>query len=348
MKARPGCRAKCRLAPLSAVALFLGFVTFGFATPAFASNGTTVTIANQTMDGKISFPPGSWVAAGYQFSTHGTAAVTFSQAQVTLPVACEQGNKPVIGTIVVQLTTGPYTPNGTNYTPWLNENSTSPLSYQGAVQAPDICSGGSMYSNNNSGGASFSANVESIDPSSVSIRFHYAVPASAGHGQTNTDCNDASSPGATNPSVCGTPLSSTGNVTPSTGNLVNVVPAVTCVTPGVGTQYTAYFGYSNAGAAFTYPQGSSNTMTPSTLNGAEPTSFISGTVANAFNVAVTSGSATWTVAGQSATATISSTVCTGSSLPVDPLGLSLIVVIGAGVIIGVLMVRRTAKGRRTV
>lgn len=346
MKARPTESAKCRLGPMTAVALFVGVAIFGFATPAFASNGTTVTIANQTLDGSLSFLPGSWVAAGYQFSTSGTAAVTFSQAQVTLPVACHQGSKPIVGTIVVQLATGPYTPNGTNYTPWLTQNSTSPLSYQGAVQAPDLCSGGAMYSSSFSGGASFSANVESIDPSPVSIDFHYAVPAGA--GQTNTDCYSASSPGATDPTVCGTPLSTTGSVTPTAGNLVNVVPAVTCVTPGVGAAYTAYFGYSNVGAAYSYAQGSLNTMTPSTLNGAEPTNFISGTVANAFNVAVASGSATWTVAGQSATATISSTVCSGSSLPVDPLGLSLIVVLGAGVIIGVLIVRRTSKGRRTL
>lgn len=346
MKARPRWRAKYRLSPISVAALIVGVSTMGFVTPAFASNGTTVTINNQSLDGNLSFSPGSWVAAGYQFATQGTSPVTFSQAQVTLPVACHAGNKPVVGSIVVQMATGPYTPNGTSWAPWLTVDSTSPLSYQGAVQAPDLCSGGTMYSNNFSTGASFSANVESLSASPVTVQFHYAVPA--GDAQTNTDCYDASSPGATTSSICGTPISASAIVTPSTGNLVNVVPVVTCVTPGTGTNYTAYFGYSNSGAATTYPQGSSNTMTPSTLNGVEPTSFISGTVTNAFNVAVTSGSATWTVAGQSATATISSTVCTGQSLPIDPLGLSLVLVLGVGVVLGVVIVRRTSKGRRTV
>jgi hypothetical protein len=135
--------------------------------------------------------------------------------------------------------------------------------------------------------------------------------------------------------------------TPAAASSANVVPAVTCVTLGHGHNYTAYFGYSNSGSAANYPDGSSNQITPSKYDGNQPTSFISGTVTNAFSVQVHNQSVTWTVAGQSATATSSSTTCSGSSLPVDPLGLSLVIAIGLGVLIGVVVIRRTAKRKAT-
>lgn len=324
----------------------LAIVTVGLimmaSVPAYASSGTPLTISNQLTDGSLTFAPGSWVSAGYRFNTHGKAPVSFDGAQVTLPVSCTSGGSAAAGTIVVQLATGPYTPSGYSYGPWSSVSSTNPLAYQGAVQAPDLCNGGAMYSESLVGGATFQANVVSNDASAVNVEFHYAVPAGA--NQTNTDCYDASSPGALDSSICGTPLGAAGTVDPAPAG-ADVVPVVTCVSPASGSSFTAYFGYSNTGSAATYPLGTSNQVTPTSLDGGEPTNFISGTVANAFSVVVPSGSVTWTVASQAATASATSTLCAGSSLINDPLGLSLVLAIGLGVVVGVVVVRRTANAK---
>ena len=311
---------------------------------AYGASGAPLTIANQQMDGSLTFSAGSWVSAGYRFNTHGKAPVSFNGAQVTLPVSCTNGGSVAAGTIVVQLATGPYTPSGYTYAPWSSVSSTNPLSYQGAVQAPNLCNGAPMYSESQVGGATFSANVTSTDSSTVNVEFHYAVPAGA--NQTNTDCYDSNSPGALTSSICGTTLSATGTANPTPGPGANVLPAVTCVSLGSGSSYTAYFGYSNSGSAVTYPLGTSNQVTPTSLDGSEPTNFISGNVTNAFSVLVPSGSVTWTVAGQAASASASSTVCAGSSLFNDPLGLSLVLALSLGIGSGVVVIRRTARGRR--
>lgn len=325
-----------------ALLMLVGFLSV--VAPAYASSAVPLTIANQQMDGSLTFAAGSWVSAGYRFNTHGKSPVSFNGAQVTLPVSCTNGGSVSAGTIVVQLATGPYTTSGYTYTPWSSVSSTNPLAYQGAVQAPNLCNGAPMFSESQVGGASFSASVTSNDTSAVNVQFHYAVPAGA--NQTNTDCYDANSPGALNSSVCGTALSTTGTVNPTPGPGANVIPTVTCVSLGSGSNYTAYFGYSNTGSAVTYPLGTSNQVTPTSLDGSEPTNFISGTVTNAFSVLVASGSVTWTVAGQASTASTASTICAGSSLFNDPLGLSLVLAIGLGIGLGVLVIRRTARTQK--
>jgi hypothetical protein len=136
-------------------------------------------------------------------------------------------------------------------------------------------------------------------------------------------------------------------ISPAAAASANVVPTVTCVTLGSGNNYTAYFGYTNSGRSADYSDGSSNEVTPKQYDGNQPTSFISGTVTNAFNVDVHNQDVTWTVDGQSATASSRSTACSGSSLPVDPLGLSLVIAIGLGLLIGVVVIRRTAKRKAT-
>ena len=126
------------------------------------------------------------------------------------------------------------------------------------------------------------------------------------------------------------------------------VPTLTCITPGDGNSYTAYFGYSNAGSAVSYPDGSSNEIEPPKYDGGQPTSFISGIVTNSFRVSVNNGSVTWSVSGRSVTASPDSTTCSGSSLPVDPLGLSLVIAIALGVVFGVVVIRRTARRKGTL
>ena len=313
---------------------------FGSSAAAFASNGAALTIANQTMEGTLAIPVGAWIAAGYQFQTPSRSAVTFNNAQVALPVACSRGAS-TVGTIVVQLATGPYTSRNNAMTPWKSPDSKHPLAYQGAVQAPDLCAGATMY---NSTGATFSASVASAASTQVSVAFHYAVPQAL--GQSNTDCYDASSPGATDSGICGTNLSEVASVDPTPGSTPDVVPALTCVAPGLHGDFTAYFGYGNSGDSVSYPKGRENFVTPSELDGGEPTQFISGTVSNAFSVVVPSGEhASWTVAGKTAQAQSTDTVCTGSTLSQDRFGISLILAVGGGALIGALVVRRASRGR---
>ncbi len=127
----------------------------------------------------------------------------------------------------------------------------------------------------------------------------------------------------------------------------SLIPTVTCVDVTSKNQYTVYFGYSNTGSPVSFPTDSKfNRVSPSSYNGGQPTDFSSGTVTNAFSVLVTSPSISWTLSRDTVSASSTSTQCAGSSLPVDPLGLSLILALGVGVVVGVFFVTRTARRRR--
>lgn len=140
-------------------------------------------------------------------------------------------------------------------------------------------------------------------------------------------------------------FASSGGVILAQGSTSNVVPTLTCVTPGAGNSFTAYFGYTNSGASVTYPVGSQNKVTPNSLNGSQPTTFSSGTTTSAFSVVASSGTVNWTVAGQSVTAQSSSTACAGSTLSQDPFGMSLILAIGGGALVGAVVIRRATRER---
>jgi hypothetical protein len=114
--------------------------------------------------------------------------------------------------------------------------------------------------------------------------------------------------------------------------------------------FVAYFGYTNtSGSPVSYPIGSSNSITPSSLNGGQPVNFGTGTVSNAFSVTVAqAGIAVWSVNGASATATQYIVACSSDTLSADPSGLSLVFAIFGGGLVGVFVVRRTARGRRLV
>jgi choice-of-anchor A domain-containing protein len=133
------------------------------------------------------------------------------------------------------------------------------------------------------------------------------------------------------------------------GTPSSVVPVVKCVSVNSNGSFVAYFGYTDSGAAVSYPIGPTNSVTPSSLSGGQPVNFVSGTVDDAFSVTVPqSGTAEWLVNGLSATATSSSMVCSDDTLPADPYGMSLVLAIGGGGIVGTVVVRRTARGRRLV
>lgn len=131
------------------------------------------------------------------------------------------------------------------------------------------------------------------------------------------------------------------------GTPPKVVPAVNCVSKNADGSYAAYFGYTNSGSVVSYPIGSANSIAPPNLNGGQPVTFVNGTVSNAFSVTVPqSGTAVWTVNGVTATATSSSLACSGDTLSTDPFGLSLVLAIVGGGLVGAFVVRRTARGRR--
>ncbi|MHB1208689.1 MAG: hypothetical protein ACYC1I_03165 [Acidimicrobiales bacterium] len=105
----------------------------------------------------------------------------------------------------------------------------------------------------------------------------------------------------------------------------SLFPTVTCVDLTSKNEYTVYFGYTNTGSPVTHPTDSKfNRVSPSSYNGGQPTDFGSGTFTNAFSVLVTSPSVSWTLDKTTVSASSHSTRCSDSSLPADPLGLSLV------------------------
>ncbi len=186
-----------------------------------ATPGTPLSMSG-AMEGSLAFPPGSWVAGGYRF-TGGSVGVgvSFPDARLTLPVSCSKGGAPVATPISVPLQTGPWTPDGREPVPWDDlvpdnddddDDDDDGLAFQGAVRAPDLCAGKSMY---NASGATFTAGVVSQSAAPVTVQFHYRVPA--GKGQPNTNCADPTDPRATSSTACKAPLSGSKTVTPSNG-----------------------------------------------------------------------------------------------------------------------------------
>jgi choice-of-anchor A domain-containing protein len=136
--------------------------------------------------------------------------------------------------------------------------------------------------------------------------------------------------------------SSGGGGTPPPGA---IVPMVQCVTPNTDGTFVAFFGYTNSGSAVTIPIGSNNTIAPTDLGGREPTSFSSGTVSDAFSVTVPKGQVVeWVISGIPAVASSGSPNCQNSDLSADPFGLSLVFVVVIAGLVGVFVVRRTARG----
>jgi hypothetical protein len=177
------------------------------ASPAPAATPSTIS---GSMEGDVAFAAGSWISGGYHF-TGGVAGdpVTFENAEISLPVSCTPGGSAIVGNIVVPLDPGPWTPTGSGAVPWTNQSSTDPLPYEGSVQAPNLCNG-EMY---NSSGATFTADVVSENTTSISVKFHYTVPA--GVGDINADCDNPTDPNATDASVCHSPESPATSITPT-------------------------------------------------------------------------------------------------------------------------------------
>jgi hypothetical protein len=98
------------------------------------------------------------------------------------------------------------------------------------------------------------------------------------------------------------------------GLSTNVTPSFHCIVKHSSTAYTAFFGYvNNEATAVTIPVGSGNLVTPVPAH-AQPAKFEVGAQLDAVAVDATSAqSASWQLAGHTATASIASAVCPGST-----------------------------------
>lgn len=107
------------------------------------------------------------------------------------------------------------------------------------------------------------------------------------------------------PSPTATPSS-----TPTVGGLAAVTPFLDCVTPA-GNNYVAQFGYLNRNTvAVTIPLGQNNAVSPSNLDGSQPTSFAPGSQHNVFRITFFKRqSVTWSLKGSTATASSNSPHC---------------------------------------
>lgn len=130
--------------------------------------------------------PGDWLGGGYEFQMTGAApaqTVTFSQPTASLQVACSPVGADSIpspgsiaGTIRIALSGGPVSTvaGATDWYPFtggpgLYSDGIDPATYQGNVQAPDLCGGQAMYVN----AEVFQANVHSTDVvDRLLIQFH--------------------------------------------------------------------------------------------------------------------------------------------------------------------------------
>jgi hypothetical protein len=169
--------------------------------------GKTFSISN-SMEGDLSnIRPGDWISGGYsfKFTSSNHAATTYTvTTSVKLPVYCPDGGGSG-GNIFIPLGTQTFNiaAGDTNWHRTGDQNSI--LAWEGAVQAPDLCSGNRMR---NQIGATFTATVLQ-DPhvDFVDWRFHYRDPAAK--GKPNTNCTDATDPNRNRADVCGASWSQT-------------------------------------------------------------------------------------------------------------------------------------------
>jgi hypothetical protein len=150
--------------------------------------GSRCKIGPSSMEGSLTnIHPGDWISGGYDFTIPGSHAgrtVTVTNPTVTLPVYCPQGGG-LGGNIVISLpsATYPVSANNNNWTPTGDQNSV--LSWEGSVQAPDLCGGKPMA---NQSGAIYNASTNT--QGGANFRFKYRDPNAKGGTKGNVDCAD--------------------------------------------------------------------------------------------------------------------------------------------------------------
>jgi hypothetical protein len=170
------------------------------------------------MEGALTIQPGDWVSGGYHIKVPGNHAadtVALADAELLLPVSCTD-NGALAGLIHVPLSAGPYDVPQSN-DDWFPASSSTadPAVFQGAIQAPNLCSGGPMYNQTSDrtfgSGATLTADLQATSPHTVNVQFHYRDPNAKGKG--NVSCADPSqNTGAAD--VCGATWSATAGLEP--------------------------------------------------------------------------------------------------------------------------------------
>ena len=126
-----------------------------------------------------------------------------------------------------------------------------------------------------------------------------------------------------------------------------ILPSVACVYHDTGTgQYNSEWSYNNdAGSNTFYAVGGSNYFSPSPQDRGQPTTFLPGQNNNVLTVTWNgSGGLTWTVDGNSATATTSSTKCSTNPVPIVGVQTILWVALAIAGTGGVVLYRRRRHG----
>jgi len=148
------------------------------------SYATPISIGPQAMEGDLKIAPGTVVKAGISFTmtgSHPAATIQFVGAQVTFAnVECVTGSGG--GSFTIPLgssgTVGPYDIPSNNTAWFPTGDQSSALSYQGSIDAPDLCEGGTMSLRN---GGAFTGDAQSSDAADpVNVRFHYSANGSSG------------------------------------------------------------------------------------------------------------------------------------------------------------------------
>jgi hypothetical protein len=176
----------------------------GSATP----QGKMLEIGPSSMEGHLQIRPGDWISGGYSFKfvsgSHPASTVTVTSA-LRIPFTCPKGGGPG-GEILVNLGTQSVSvpARNTDWQPTGDANSV--LSWAGAGQAPNGCSGNIMDS---SKGAIWDATI-SQSPDNGSLlnwRFKFRDPNAKGKG--NVNCLDLTDPRRNKADVCGASWSET-------------------------------------------------------------------------------------------------------------------------------------------
>jgi hypothetical protein len=169
--------------------------------------GKSFSMSNSMEGDLANIQPGDWISGGYsfKFTSSSHAATTYTvTTSVTLPVYCPDGGGSG-GNILIPLGTQTYDIAAGDTSWHRTGDQNSILSWEGAVRAPDLCSGHRMR---NQIGATFNATVsQNPHVDFVDWRFHYRDPAAK--GKPNTNCTDASDPNRNRADVCGASWSQT-------------------------------------------------------------------------------------------------------------------------------------------
>ncbi len=138
---------------------------------------------------------------------------------------------------------------------------------------------------------------------------------------------------------------------PAHAGSAGLEPVLDCVNVNSDGTYQAVFAYTNTGRrTYSYGFGKFNTMSPSSLNGIQPTSFPPGTDTGQFSTPAQdpAQSVSWTLNSITVTAQSTSPACGPDVvLPTEGNGMGAVIVLGGSVLVSVVAMRlRRRRARR--